>query len=49
MSLWLCSQCRKVTWDGFLYVTMQFCALSKLELCQAQKSIFWGHVRSMDG
>ena len=25
----------KVTWDGFLYVTMQFCALSKLELCQA--------------
>lgn len=23
-----------VTWDGFLYVTMQFCALSKLELCQ---------------
>ncbi|CAE7170573.1 FBXO10 [Symbiodinium pilosum] len=23
-----------VTWDGFLYVSMQFCALSKLELCQ---------------
>ena len=23
-----------VTWDGFLYVTMQFCSMSKLELCQ---------------
>ena len=23
-----------VTWDGFIYVTMQFCSLSKLELCQ---------------
>jgi len=23
-----------ITWDGFLYVFIQFCALSKLELCQ---------------
>lgn len=23
-----------VTWDGFIYVTLQFCSLSKLELCQ---------------
>jgi len=23
-----------VTWDGFIYVTMQFCSMSKLELCQ---------------
>mmetsp|Transcript_53940 Transcript_53940/g.101133 ORF Transcript_53940/g.101133 Transcript_53940/m.101133 type:complete len:474 (-) Transcript_53940:183-1604(-) len=35
-----------VTWDGFLYVTMQFCALSKLELCQVMFYVVCKEMRS---
>ncbi|CAK9071295.1 unnamed protein product [Durusdinium trenchii] len=35
-----------VTWDGFLYVTMQFCSLSKLELCQVMFYIVSKEMRS---
>eukprot|EP00438_Fugacium_kawagutii_P030425 Skav216210 [mRNA] locus=scaffold238:169109:196968:- [translate_table: standard] len=35
-----------VTWDGFIYVTMQFCSLSKLELCQVMFYIVSKEMRS---
>jgi len=35
-----------VTWDGFLYVTMQFCALSKLELAQVMFYIVCKEMKS---
>lgn len=35
-----------VTWDGFLFVTMQFCAMSKLELCQLMFYIVSKEMRS---
>eukprot|EP00931_Biecheleriopsis_adriatica_P104671 TRINITY_DN79313_c0_g1_i1.p1 TRINITY_DN79313_c0_g1~~TRINITY_DN79313_c0_g1_i1.p1 ORF type:complete len:482 (+),score=112.67 TRINITY_DN79313_c0_g1_i1:116-1561(+) len=36
----------KVTWDGFLYVCMQFCALSKLELAQVMFYIICKEMKS---
>lgn len=36
----------KITWDGFLFVFIQFCRLSKVELCQAMFYIISKSMRS---